>query len=359
MKVLHVESGRHLYGGAVQVLLLLRGLRAKGVENVLVCPTGSAIALAQPEAQLREISIAGDVDLSLIPRLRQVIAETRPDIIHIHSRRGADWLGGLAALRLGVPVVLSRRVDNREPRLFARAKYALVDRIVAISQDIRRVLLEAGVPEDKVVCVPDAAPPMQPHKRDREWFGREFDVPVAAPVVGVIAQLIPRKGHRFLLDALPSVLQSIPQLRVVFFGQGENEKKLREQIKSLNLTDVVSLPGFREDLPRILPCLDLVVHPALTEGMGVALLQASQAGLAIIASRAGGIPEAVIDGQSGILLPPGDVAALASAITDLLTDTDRMQRLGAVGRAYVKSNLGVTQMVNGNLAVYRLLVNPA
>ncbi|MBT8132099.1 MAG: glycosyltransferase, partial [Gammaproteobacteria bacterium] len=103
MKVLHVESGRHLYGGPAQVLLLLRGLRAKGVENVLVCPTGSAIAGAGPEAELREISMRGDADLGLISRLRRIITATRPDLVHLHSRRGADWIGGLASLRLGVP----------------------------------------------------------------------------------------------------------------------------------------------------------------------------------------------------------------------------------------------------------------
>ena len=109
MKVLHVESGRHLYGGALQVLLLLRGLRAEGVENILVCPGGSAIAAAQPMADLREMPMGGDIDLAVIPRLRRIVSDGRPDIIHLHSRRGADWLGGLASLRLGVPGAVPTR----------------------------------------------------------------------------------------------------------------------------------------------------------------------------------------------------------------------------------------------------------
>lgn len=356
MKVLHIESGRHLYGGAVQVLLLLRGLRAEGVENVLVCPTGSAIAAANPEAELREIPIGGDLDLVLIPRLRRLIAETLPDVIHIHSRRGADWLGGLATLRLPVPVVLSRRVDNTEPALLARLKYGLVDRVIAISQDIRRVLLDAGVPEEKVVCVRSAVPPLQFYVRDREWFSREFGIPADAPVIGVIAQLIPRKGHRFFIEGLPRLLRTAPKLRVLLLGRGKNEAAIREQISTLGLDDIVSLPGFRDDLGRILPCLDLVVHPALTEGLGIALLQASQAGRAIVACRTGGIPEAVIDGETGILVPPGDSEVLADNIAELLADTDRAAALGKAGKLHVERNLGVSQMVQGNLSVYRALL---
>ncbi|MDH3646409.1 MAG: glycosyltransferase family 4 protein [Gammaproteobacteria bacterium] len=355
MKVLHVESGRHLYGGAVQVLLLLRGLRAEGVENVLVCPTGSEIAAAAPEADLREISMGGDLDVGLISRMRRIIAETRPDIIHLHSRRGADWIGGLAALRLGVPVVLSRRVDNRERRLFATAKYSLVDRIIAISRGIQKVLIDAGVSADKVACVPDAVPPMGLHQRDRVWFEMEFGVHATVPTIGVIAQLIPRKGHRFFLDAVPDLLRTTPDLRVVFFGRGETELDLRNQITRLGLDNVVTMPGFRDDLMRIFPCLDLVVHPALSEGLGVALLQASQAGLPVVASRVGGIPEAIIDGKTGVLVPPSDVAALTEAVNSILADASWSRQLGANAAAHVAAHFGVEQMVAGNLAVYRAI----
>ena len=355
MKVLHLESGQHLYGGPRQVLLLLRGLRAKGVENVLVCPVGSAIAAAAPDADLREMPIGGDIDAAVIPRLRRLIAEIRPDVIHLHSRRGADWLGGLAALRLGIPVVLSRRVDSREPRIFAVAKYSLIDRIIAISRAIEKVLIDAGINRDKVVCVPSAVPPMDRYPCDRIWLQQQFDVSVTAPVIGVIAQLIPRKGHNVLLDALPMVLSQIPDLRVLLFGRGVTADALHKQIEQLGLVDVVSFPGFRDDLSRILPCLDLVVHPALKEGLGIAVLQALQAGLPVVASDAGGIPEAVIDGQTGRLVPPGDAAALAQAVSDLLLHPDRAAALGERAAAYVAEHFSVEKMVTGNLAVYQSL----
>ncbi len=350
-----MESGRHLYGGPRQVLLLLRGLRDKGVENVLVCPAGSAIAAARPAAELREIAMGGDVDLPLIMRLRNEIRDSGADLVHLHSRRGADWLGGLAALRLGVPVVLSRRVDNRETRILAAAKYALVDRVIAISRGIYDVLLRAGVSPAKLRCVRSAVPPPADYPGDRPWLESEFGIPQDAPAIAVVAQLIARKGHRFLLDALPEIVRRHPHARVILFGTGSAETAIRNQVSEQGLSRVVQLAGFRDDLPRVLPCLDLVVHPALKEGLGVALLQAASAGLPLVASRAGGIPETMIDGQTGLLVPPGDASAIASAVNRLLDDPAGAAAMGKAGAAYVAQEFSVEQMVDGNLDVYRTI----
>ncbi|NNF62525.1 MAG: glycosyltransferase family 4 protein [Gammaproteobacteria bacterium] len=353
MKVLHVEAGRHLYGGPAQVLLLLRGLRAEGVENVLVCPEGSAIAAASPAAQLRQVPLRGDIDVAGVPRLRRIIRQTSPDIVHLHSRRGADWIGGLASLRLGIPVVLSRRVDNRESRLLATAKYALVDRIIAISHAIYNVLHEAGVGQEKLVCVPDAVPPSASFPRDRQWLEQRFGVPPNVRLIGVIAQLIERKGHRVLINALPDIVRRHPDVRVMFFGDGRNRAALQQAIDDAGLNSVVTMPGFCDELERVLPNIDLVVHPALREGLGVAVLEALQAGLPVVASAAGGIPEAVIDGKSGLLVPPADAAALAKAVNSILADATLASALGHGGRATVAANFSAEKMVAGNLAVYR------
>ena len=110
MKVLHVEAGMHLYGGALQVVFLLRGLKAQGVACVLACPTGSAIAAeAAPHARVVQMTMKGDADVALTGRLRKLIREVQPDVVHLHSRRGSDLWGALAARLEGVPVVLSRR----------------------------------------------------------------------------------------------------------------------------------------------------------------------------------------------------------------------------------------------------------
>jgi glycosyltransferase involved in cell wall biosynthesis len=123
------------------------------------------------------------------------------------------------------------------------------------------------------------------------------------------------------------------------------------------LTDQVTLAGFRDDLPAILPCLDLLVHPALMEGLGIALLQAACAGLPIVAVNAGGMPEAVEDGVTGRLVAPADTAALADALRPLLADPALRRRMGEAGREKMRREFSLERMVAGNLAVYRELLD--
>ncbi|MCK7492063.1 MAG: glycosyltransferase [Comamonadaceae bacterium] len=147
----------HLYGGALQVVFLLRGLEAAGVDSVLVAPSGSAIAeAAAPHARVRTIAMGGDGDIATVGRLRRLIRAERPDVVHLHSRRGSDIWGGIAGRLEGVPVVLSRRVDNPEPRAWVGLKYRLFDRVVTISEGIFRVLESEGVPRAKLRCVPSS-----------------------------------------------------------------------------------------------------------------------------------------------------------------------------------------------------------
>ncbi|MBK1695152.1 glycosyl transferase [Chromatium weissei] len=358
MKILHVEAGRHLYGGALQVLYLLRGLAAHGHHNLLVCPRGSALAAAAaPFAEVHPLTLHGDVDVLMIGKLWRLIRATQPELVHLHSRRGADVFGGMAARLAGVPVIHTRRVDNAEPRWRVALKYRLHDRVIAISAGIANVLIDEGLSPKKLRMVRSAvdwqryAPAV-----DRTVIRARLKVPTDALLVGVIAQLIPRKGHRFLLAALPELLAAHSNLQVRFFGQGALAKELQRQIDAAELNQCVQLAGFRDDLAEILPALDLVVHPVLMEGLGVSLLQAASAGVPIVASRVGGIPEAVRDGENGILVPPGEVDALREAILALLANSALRQQFGVNGQALMAREFSIDAMVEGNLAVYRELI---
>jgi glycosyltransferase involved in cell wall biosynthesis len=360
VKVLHVEGGRHLYGGALQVVFLMRGLAPMGVASVLACPEGSAIAgAAAAHARVRELPIGGDADLGLVGRLAALIRRERPDLVHLHSRRGVDVWGALAARRAGVPVVLSRRVDNPEWAPWARWKYRRVDRVVTISEGIRRVLLDEGVPPEQVVCVRSAvdtkayAPGARLDARERAWFRAEFGFGEGEFALGMAAQFIERKGHRTALEALPAIRRAHPRTRLLLFGQGPLVEPMRRLATERGLDDSVHFAGFRNDLARVLPQLDLLVHPAEMEGLGVALLQAAACGVPIVAGRAGGIPEIVRPGLNGELIEPGDVDGLALAVTQLLGDAGQRARCGAAGRALVEREFSIDAMVRGNLAVYR------
>jgi glycosyltransferase involved in cell wall biosynthesis len=161
-------------------------------------------------------------------------------------------------------------------------------RVIGISRKIRDVLAAAGVPEGKLWCVRsavDTRPWLAPVERGA--FLAEFGLPEDALTLGMAAQLIPRKGHRHLFAALPRLCEAHPALRVVLFGRGRLEAELRAEAAAAGLGDRVVFAGFREDLPRWLGGLDVFVHPAEMEGLGIAVLQASAAACRRLAGGGG------------------------------------------------------------------------
>lgn len=356
MRVMHLETGMHLYGGAAQVRYLIRGLNAEGVDNVLVCPAGSAIAGAAAARRVIEIPVAGDFDVRLFNRLRTVIDEVRPDIVHAHSRRGADWFGGRAAASCGVAAVITRRVDNPEPGFIARLKYRPYRAVIAISRAIEALLVgQVGLAASKVHRIASAVDAAGHRPGAREKLLAALDLPGETFIVGVVAQLIPRKGHDILLKALPTLVNRHPGLRAVFFGRGPQEERLRERIAESGLSEHVRLAGFREDLPELMPGLDVLVHPVRAEGLGVAVLEGLSAGVPVVATAVGGIVDVIEPAVHGLLVPPDDPAALAAAVERLMDDGAFGARLAAAGRERVEKHFSVGRMTAGHLAVYRSL----
>ena len=266
MKILHVETGRHLYGGPQQVMYLIGALDARGHESVLVCPPGSGIDAAARKAGIRvqNLFCAGDLDLPFAYRLGQYLRELQPELVHCHSRRGADMLGGMAASFAAVPAVVSRRVDNAEMRLLAALRYRPFRKIIAISETIARVLREHGVDDDRIEVIRSAVDTVQlAGAADCSKVRAEFAVPDHACVIAAVGQLIPRKGHRYLLQSVADLRHRYPQLRLVVFGEGYLNNQLRAQAASLGLGDIVQFAGFREDLDDFMGCVDILAHPAL------------------------------------------------------------------------------------------------
>ncbi len=355
MKIMHVETGKHIYGGARQVLYLMQGLKQQGVENILVCDErASIVEAAKDSATVLPTRLGGDLDIGFIFRLKRHIKAYKPDVIHLHSRRGADWLGGIAAHLSHIPCVLSRRVDNPESRLITALKYRLHTKVVAISQGIGNVLLSQGLNHEKLRVIPSAVNTADYDRHyDRATLLSAFNLPKDAMVIGVIAQLIKRKGHHFLLDALPQLLQKHPTIKVLFFGQGPMAEELQERINTMGLADTVQLTGFRDDLHELIGALDIVAHPALMEGLGVSLLQAGAAGVPLIACNAGGMPEIVINQKTGLLINPGSAKELGTAVDTLCSKPLLREQYGQAAKAHVQAVFSVESMVSGNFTLYK------
>ena len=360
VKILHVETGRHFLGGPQQVIYLINALRQRGHDNTLVCPPDSGINNVAREAGIRvqNLFCAGDLDLPFAYRLSQFLKESKPDLVHCHSRRGADILGGLAASIADIPTVVSRRVDNTEMRLIAALRYRPFKKVIAISDAIADVLLDRGVEAQRLVVIRDAVDVSAFEQApDCDAMRREFGLGADNFVVAAAGQLIPRKGHQYLLQAVADLRDRYPELRLVIFGEGYLNNQLRAQAASLQLGDVVQFAGFRDDLDDFLACFDLFAHPALAEGLGVAALKASAAGLPVVGCEAGGMVEAIVHEQTGLLVAPEDSDALADAIAGFVDDPDLRQRFGEAGRQRMRDEFSIDAMADKHVELYEAVLD--
>ena len=355
---LHVDTARTWRGGQNQVLVTVMGLRSIGERATLVAhPDGELRTRAAEGLDLIPLAPRAEMDLQAAWRLSRLLKRLQPEIVHAHDPHGV----AMAALALSMstqpakpPLVASRRVDfHIRGNALSRWKYRQVDLFVCASEAIRKMLVGDGIPEARTATVHegidighvDAAPPARLHE--------ELWLPHDAPIVGNVAALVPHKGQRHLIDAAALVIRQVPDARFVLAGEGELRGALERQIKDLHLEKHVFLAGFRPDVLSLHKSFDIFVLSSVTEGLGTSLLDAMACGKPIVGTQAGGIPEVVKDGETGILVPPRDHDALAAAIVTLLKDPRLRERLGAAGRARVCARFSAERMVLDTLKAYR------
>ena len=337
LRVLHVDSEIPWRGGERQVIELMRRQRAIGDDPHLAAPKRSALAerAAGEKFAVHPVPMRGTWDLGSVLALARLHRALRPDVVHWHTAR-AHALGALASLLAPGPArVLSRRVDfpvRRSPG--SRLLYALpIDAILAISGGVREALIGSGVPASRIQVVPsgiDLGPFQTPF--DRPGLRRRLGIADGELVILNVAALAPHKSQTDLLRAAASARGRRPDLRFWIAGDGPLRAELEAEHRALGLGDGVRFLGFRDDAADLFRAADLFVMSSYLEGLGTSILDAMAAGLAVVATRVGGIPEIVEHQASGILVPPRDPEALAAAILDLAGDPARRAALGARGR---------------------------
>ena len=366
MLTVHIDTGRTWRGGQNQALLTVLGLRSRSHRTVLVAhPRGELRRRASEGPDLIPLAPRSELDLAAAWRLARILRDLQPAVVHAHDPHGVAMAAtalGLGQARAGAarpPVlVASRRVDFAlRMNAFSRWKYRQVSLFITASECIRQMLLAQDIDDGRVVTVHEgidlehvaAAPPVS--VRETFWL------PHNAPVVGAVGALVDHKGHRVLIRAAAQVARQVPDARVVILGEGERRDELQREIRELGLERHVLLPGFRPDVLSLLKTFDLFVMPSITEGLGTSLLDAMACERPIVASRVGGIPEVVVDGDTGLLVPPRDADSLAEAIVRLLEDRPFAARVAAAGLARVHERFTVDRMVDQTLDVYQRLVS--
>jgi glycosyltransferase involved in cell wall biosynthesis len=165
-------------------------------------------------------------------------------------------------------------------------------------------------------------------------------------IVGTVGSLYPVKGHRFLIAAVPAIVEACPKARFLLIGRGDEENRLKDQVKSLGVERHVSFLGLRQDISKLLSIMDIFVLPSLSEGLSVATLEAMASALPVVATRVGGNPELIVNEETGMLVPSQDSEALAKAVSALLRDGTRARLFGQSGRARVEQRFHMDMMVN-------------
>jgi glycosyltransferase involved in cell wall biosynthesis len=361
MKILYIDTENFWRGGQEQLFSLICGMKQAGHEIMLASP--STAPLSEKVSRLGIRTINFDQRMEISPKafrfLYSLMKNNPVDIIHFNTPQPV-FPGGLAAKLLAFtkgkrPVtVCSRRVNFPLKYRLSRWKYNhLTDRVLTVSESIRKTLLNSGIRSNLVETVYEGIDP--------DW--NDAQKPAALPfckdslVVGTVAHLSQEKGHVDILKAISLLRDKCPEACFVFVGEGLMRSELEEYARDLGVSDIVHFTGFREDSEALMKNFDIFCLPSLSEGLSSAIMSAMACSLPVISTNVGGIPELVIHGKTGLLTEPSAPDQLAESLLRLLTSPEERIRFGREGRKIVETRFTIRHKLEKTEYYYKLLLS--
>ena len=352
-RVLHVDTERGWRGGERQALWLSAELSRRGHESIVAARTGEPLAARAVQSGIEVLDCAPvtELDVRTALRLRRFIRQRQIDVVHAHTAH-ALALGALATLRLRVPLVAARRVDFPLRRnAGTNWKYGRAAAIIAVSEAVARVLERGEISAERVRVVPDGVDVHRHVEAASTDTLRELGVPPGAPLVVQVAQLVGHKDPINFVRAMVRVRERVPDAVGLMVGDGPLRSAVEGELRSADALEAVWLAGYRTDADSLLAAADVATLSSREEGMGSVLLDAMTFGVPVAATGAGGIPEVVVHGETGLLVAPENPTALGDAIATLLEDPELRARMGA--RAPERAaEFSVERMTDRTMAVY-------
>lgn len=365
IKVLHLITELSIGGAQSALLHLLENFGEASFEHSVACFFNADGATAN---QIRALNIPvfdlrmnNKFRVDALGRLLGLLRQKKPDILHtwmFHANLPGRILGRLAS----IPIILSsERTMGQESRLrywINRHSISLVDQVVCVSESVADFAVHhVGLPSDKINVIPNGINPAQYRNLPSKQQARKsLNLPIDAVIIAAIGRPRPVKGYQYLLKAFVQASKSFPQTQLLFVGDGPDRAGLMDQAQSLGVRSRVSFYDDTTNIPQILASLDMLALPSLFEGMPNIALEAMAAGLPVVATAVGGTPEVVIDGKTGLLVPPRDAEALASALTRLLKNPQLREEMGQAGRKRVESEFSIHDTVRRVRRLYDNLV---
>jgi len=342
------------YSGAERVsVYLAEGLGRRGHRVVFACKRNEELldALKRRGIEAHALPISGKGNL-MAPFLLAWFAEwIGADVIHTHLSTASLW-GAVAGKVARIPSIASVHALN------IRTCYTYSDMLATCSEGVREHMVRQGIPAERIEVMYNGLNPEQfegiPSERE---VREELELPWDAPVIGEVAHLSPRKGQMYLLEAVALLLERWPRLICLLVGEGEDRAALERRVRELGIEDHVRVMGYRSDARRIMQAMDVVVLPSVAiEGLGIALIEGAFLGKPVVGSDAPGIREALVDGSTGLLAPPGDARALSEAIGKILGNPEMAVEMGGRGRERAMAMFTLDHMVERAENLYRQLL---
>ena len=349
-------------GGAQEHLfaLVTRMDPARYDVSVVALSAGSAVRKMQ-RAGVAVLVIEDPDDAIAAGALAAHLDEVRADVVHAHMYR-AEIVAARAVISLGedgqrrpylVGTAHSSRVRSEADRGTLLDLTRQFDRLIAVSKASETKLIDesrATVPISLIYNGVDLQ--RYDHQEPCCTLPEEYGMEAGSQIVGVVARLEPEKGHPTLLEAWPGVLRAVPDVYLLIVGEGSRRDELEAQARQLRIAHRVVFTGRRDDVPAVTAALDVAVLPSYREAQGLTILEAMALSRPVVASNVGGIPEMVVDGVTGLLVPPRDAEALTGAIVRLLTDHPYADMLGRAGHDLVHDRFCVELMVQAVELIY-------
>lgn len=346
MKILHTNFHKGWGGQSNRILTVSRELYKNRHEVTIAAPPNSELIKRANKEGLKVFEEAhfrrGFVPLRLykdVKKIRSLIEKEKFDIIHTHGSQDS-WAVALAMSFLKNRPFLIRTKHNIFPIkdhaanrwLYGRA----TDKVICISQAICDYCrAKSYIAPEKLALIHSAVDAEKFKRGNRDHFRKEWKLE-GKFAVGITGRLCQEKGHTVLLQAVKEIKDRIPELILLVVGTGTLYQKLKEFAQELGIMDQVVFTGFRRDIPDVLAGFDLFIMPSLSEGLGTAVLEAAAAGLPIIASNIGGIPDIIQTNKNGLLVPPGDPKVLTEGILTLYSSSETALSYGREAQEYVK-----------------------
>ncbi|MBI5970725.1 MAG: glycosyltransferase family 4 protein [Deltaproteobacteria bacterium] len=359
LTILHTESSIGWGGQENRTLQECVWLKRLGARPIVLCKPDARLKERAEAAgiETRSHRLASNRDLSALRYILRLVKDEGVDVISTHS--GDDSLIGAIAGRLSRRKPAIVRTRHLALPITSKITYLFAHKVVTVSEYVRRYLCEdKGIAEHRVVAIPTGVDleRFDPEKTP-DTLRPELGISPDTPVAGTIAILRRKKGHHVLLDAIPLVLKEAPDALFLFAGDGPQRENIEKKTEELGVKGSVRLLGLRKDVPTVLKGIDLFVLPTLQEALGTSLIEASAMKKAVVAANSGGVSETIVNGKTGILVPPEDPAALAAAIIMLLKDRGARKTMGEAGRRMVEEKYTTERMGKAMFALYSELVS--